>query len=244
MPTEAGNAAIQAMYQEDFGTPQESVEAEETPIAQPEAVAEAEAQHETVEAPEVDLEPEIPQDIMDLLEEPDFEAEAEAEVVAEAAGQSDDEQYTEFDDPQLQAERKARIAAEKKAAHYEKMRVRENIGKWKAEAERYFPHSKPFIDKIEANSRRAFLKQASAYHETIKAHVGTVAPKSSDEEREKLKAEIRAELEASWGKPMVGPGSSVPAEAAERQRAYEEAKAKGDRQGMIRARGTVQKIFG
>jgi hypothetical protein len=179
---------------------------------------------------------EIPEDIRELLEEPDFDAEAEAEVNASQAQDEDEPEFDQFEDANLTAERKARIKAEKRAEWLEGQRVRENKGKWEKEALKYFPHSKPFLGKIDATSRRGFLRAANAYHETIAAHVSEVAPGTLPSDREKLKEELRAEMEAAWGKPLVGPGKADSTELAEAQQTWEQARQNRDLLGMTKAR--------
>ena len=60
---------------------------------------------------------------------------------------------------------------------------------------------------------------------------------------EAIKAELRAEMEAAWGKPVSGPGKA-PVEAAEKAQAVEEARARKDHFGMVKARNTAAKIWG
>lgn len=233
MSNETVDAVIADMFAEDMGDP---AAAEETPIDSPESGAEAEAPQAPAPDPE-DSVVEIPPDIKELLEEPDFEAETEAELAAEQAVEEEDENY-EFEDDAVAKERKARIAAEKKAQWLEAQRLKDKRPDWKKEALKYFPHSKPFIDKIvnEATSRRAVLRQANAYHEQIAAHVGSIAPAVPQDETA-LRAAIRAEMEAAWGKPLTGPNATqVPTEALDQAQRWEQARSRGDQVGMLKAR--------
>jgi hypothetical protein len=227
---------------EDMGMPAEGNEAEETPsnAAEPAQDSESDPTFEPgagTEPAQPDPEDtvEIPDEIRELLEEPDFDVEAEAEVAASNVQEDDEEQYGEYEDANLASERKARIKAEKRAEWLEQRRVEENRGKWEQEALKYFPHAKPFIGKIDATSRRGFLKQANAYHETIAKHVSEVAPGTLAADREKLKEELKAELEASWGKPLVGPGKAEN-DNASAQDAWETARGNRDLLGMTKAR--------
>src|SRR3954468_20075647 len=88
-------------------------EGAETPSSAVEAVAETPVQQETVEPVGPDPEDfEIPEDIRELLAEPNFEAETEAEIAAAAANEEEGEYEAEYDDDAVAKERKARIAAE------------------------------------------------------------------------------------------------------------------------------------
>jgi hypothetical protein len=214
-------------------------EGAETPSGAEEVVVETDVQQETAkpEPPDPEDSFAIPPDIQELLEEPDFEAETEAELAAESAVEEDDE-FTEYDDDAAAKERKLRIAAEKKAKWLEEQRLRDKRPEWKREALKYFPHSKPFIDKIvnDAGSRRAVLRQANAYHEQIAAHVSTHNV-DADGLEAKIAAKLRAEMEQAWGKPLTGPNATqVPAEARDAQQNWEAARARGDQLGMTKAR--------
>src|SRR6476619_2736683 len=154
MATEQGNAAIAAMYAEDYSV-QPGTEAEEAPIAEEAAVEAEEAQQEAAPVgpdPEDSVEVEIPPDIQALLDEPDFEAEVEAEFEPEPEVEEDE--YLDENEA-LAKERKARLAAEKKLKWLEEQRVKSEGKHWKEEAEKYFPLSAPFLDKIDTSSRRS-----------------------------------------------------------------------------------------
>jgi hypothetical protein len=189
---------------------------DEAPVQgeQPEesAVDAVEAQHEAEP-------PELPEDVVAFLEEPEYEAEAEAEIEAEA------EQEDEWVSDAEKELRKQLRAAEKKAAFLEGQRLKNELPRWKEEAAKYFPHAD--IDKIDATSRRGFLKAAKAQHEAVAGKVeAAVAAKLSGfdpaAEREKIRAEVKAELEAAWGSPTVTT-TVAPADAAEQDAAVDKA---------------------
>lgn len=177
---------------------------------QPEAVADEAEPQETDST--FDIDPELPDDVKALVDEPDFEEEAEVELSAE---EPDDDDDYEYDEEKRELKKQLKIA-QKKAEHFEKLRLQADRSKWEAEAEKFFPFADP--QAIQADSRRAFLRQAKAQHEQIKTAVQPVIDKfQADREtiRAELEAEIRAEVTAAWGRPTVNP-NPVPAEAKDK----------------------------
>jgi hypothetical protein len=180
-----------------------------------EAVVESTDQHETVT--EVVRDEEIPDDIKEWLETPDFEAEAEEEVesyLVQAAREEDEEFNIEEEwDPEKKELLKKLRAAEKKAQFFEEKRVESERGKWSEEAAKYFPYAA--VDAIKATSRRAFLREAKAQHEARKTEVEQVEekvrPKLEAELRDRIRKEVEAEFRAAgkesaaqaWGSPTV-----------------------------------------
>lgn len=192
-----------------------AAEAEQNAPSEPEAAV-AEAPQETAPLA-FDPDPELPEDITELLDEPDFEEEAAAEI---AAAIPEDEYNTEaYTDPELAEERRKRIAAEKRAAHFEGLRVKDSRSKWEAEAAKFFP----FADagSIQATSRRGFLRAAQQENErvknlpSIKAMIerGSLATEAVAAEALDI---AREESRDAWGKPLVGP-SAAPAAAIQKQ---------------------------
>jgi hypothetical protein len=175
---------------------------------------------------------------------PDFEAEAEREIIdmeiAAAEGEYDDSELTE----EALAERKRRIIAEKKAAHFENLTATRERKKWEAEVLKHYPFSKHALPNIKATSRRAFLKEAKAAHDAVKPYIKETVNKlvaESEEERAGLAAQERARAEAAWGKPLVGGGTGEgnPA-AAKHWQAWETAREKNDLAAMIVARAYAE----
>jgi hypothetical protein len=206
---EAAAEAAQSLLVEEVPDDEAPVQGE-----QPEdsAVDAVEAQHEAEP-------PELPEDLVTYLEEPEFEAEAEAEIEAEA--ETEDEWVSDAE----KELRKQLRAAEKRAEFLETQRLKNDKPRWQDEARKYFPHAD--IDKIDATSRRGFLKAAKAQHEAVADKVeSAVAAKLSGfdaaAEREKIRAEVKAELEAAWGSPTVTT-TVAPADAAEHDAAVDKA---------------------
>lgn len=173
---------------------------EQVDEATAEAVEEPEAS--AVDTPEVQQEadtPTIPEDVLEMLETPDFDAEAAAEVEAETPEDA-------WEDEATKELRKQLRAAEKRAEFLETQRLKNELPRWKDEARKYFPHAD--VDKIDASSRRGFLKAAKAQHEAVADKVeAAVAAKlggfNPEAERERIRAEVKAELEQAWGSPTV-----------------------------------------
>lgn len=225
---EAALAAVNEMIEtegvEAPATEQEPASGTEAPAAEGEETPTQEAEQEFT------LDPEVPEEIRALVEEPDFEAEAEEEIEAEEEDWVEgEEQYV---DPQLQEERKKRIALEKKLAYVEQQRVKDARKTWEQEAAKFYPLAN--VKKIDATSRRAFLRAAKQAHDDNKLFVLAAIEdkkKELEAEREQIRAEVRAELEAAWGRPISG-SSQVQAAAPDQQRKIDKAFAKDFRSGV------------
>ncbi len=198
--------------------PSEEASSSDDSAAEEETPQKAEQQEEE----EFNLDPEVPDEIRALVDEPDFEAEAEEELEA-SVEEEWDEEGEEYTDPRLAEERKKRVAAEKKAAHYENLRVKDARKSWEEEAEKFYPLAD--AKKIDATSRRGFLRTAKNQHEAMKPFVlkGIETYKAElQADFDKKLAEKQAELEAAWGKPLagsaqtpaVGPGKKQDIDAA------------------------------
>lgn len=229
MPTaeEAALEAVHGMIAAEGSV--EASESEQDEASGDEASAATEDESQEAEQ-EFTLDPEVPEEIQSLVDEPDFEVEAEEEV--SAANEDWDDAEGEYVDPQLLEERKKRIAAEKKAAHYEQLRVRDARKEWEQEAAKYYPLAN--AKKIEATSRRAFLRQAKQAHEENKPFVLAAIEKQKGElaaERERIREEVKAELEAAWGKPISG-SAQVAATIPEKEEKVEKAFRRNFHQGV------------
>jgi hypothetical protein len=149
---------------------------------------------------------------------PDFEAEADAEllnqeIAEDGEGMADFSQEWEEEEPDMSDARRRAIVAEKKAAYYENLAANRERKKWRAEAAKHFPHSVHALDKIQANSRKGFLREAKQAHDTVKDYVKqatTIRLAELDAEREGLAEAERVKAENAWGKPTAGPGSPAP----------------------------------
>jgi len=174
--------------------------AEETPNSPTDAAA---------ETPQVaalpDLNPSIPDDIMEFLEEPDFD-EPEPTVT--------ESNYDEFVDPEELARENAKL--KKRLEWAENQKVKAEQAKWHEEAKKIAPLSRP--ETIKANSRRSFLREARKQHEenfTLLAPHIEAYKAAKDNLKASVEAEIRAELADAWGRPNLGGGpSGAPVEAA------------------------------
>jgi hypothetical protein len=199
----------------------QSVEAEETPSSTEAAAAQKVEQEAAVEIPS--YEADVPDDLLAELDEPDFEAEAEAET------SGGEEEYVEGFEADSE-ERKRRIAAEKKAVWLEQRLAEQNKGKWQAEAKKYFPLSEHALANIKADSRRAFLREARAAHEAILPYVKPLVERLAEvtqSAKEQARAEGRGEAAAAWGAPTTGPGV-VPVKASANEAELEAARKTGN----------------
>jgi len=200
------------------------------PVAQQEApvvaVQETAPQNAVEVDAVVDLDPELPEDLVALLE-PD---EDEEPYVPEINVEETDEWVS----PQEVARLKAELAkAQKKAEFADKQRLEASKPKWMKEAEKFFPLSSP--GEIEASSRKEFLRKAQEQHEALKpAAVKLKADMDAmlAAERAKIEAEVRAQAEAAWGRPLSGPGV-VPIEAGDKADALKKARATGNLEKVI-----------
>lgn len=197
---------------------QEPVEAAERSNSEEAAVAQEDVQ-ETAHEDVPNYTPEIPEDLLAELDEPDFEAEAAME--AEPA-EGEEYLYDEGDSE----ERKLRIAAEKRAAWLEGRLQEQNRGKWEAEAKKFFPLSEHALPNVKADSRRAFLREAKKAHEAVLPYVKPLIDKLSatvEQAQEKGLADGKQAAKEAWGTPTTGPGV-VPVKTSADQAELEEAR--------------------
>jgi hypothetical protein len=173
---------------------------------------------------------------------PDFEAEAEAQLLNEEIAEPEETEGEDFGWPEetgSSEDRKRAIIAEKKAAYYEKLSADRERKKWKDEAKKAFPHSLHALDKIQAKSRRGFLREAKAAHESVVGYV-TEATKQRvaelEAERELAKAEAEAKVADAWGTPTAGPSSPSTGPTHEFDEMYRKARLNNDLAGMLTAR--------
>jgi hypothetical protein len=207
--------------------------ADEAEVSSPEGSAVADEAHEAEQdaLSEFVLDPEVPEDILALVEEPDFEEEAEAEIAAQVEEWDEEEQG--YVDPAVLEERKARIKLEKKLAHVEAQRVKESRKAWASEAEKFYPLAD--ATKIDATSRRGFLREAKRLHDANKPYVLKGIEKTKAElhaEFERKFQEAKAELEAAWGVPVDGT-VQVPASAPEKVKKIDQEFKRGIKHGIV-----------
>jgi len=171
-------------------------------------------QNAVVEVPEamedLDLDDESEEEAM-----PDFEAEAERQVLDEEIAIAADDypaQEEEYNYEGSNEERKRAIVAEKKAAWYEQRAADQARGQWKAEALKHFPYARHALDGITATSRRGFLRDAQRAHKAAEPYVTSYTKEAVakiEADRAKMAEEERAKAEAAWGKPHAGPGAQA-----------------------------------
>lgn len=178
-------------------TEDESVETNEAPV-------EGEQPQEEVEEtglPEINWE--VPEELQELLETPDFEEDEDDEEPLAPAAEFEVDEYA---DPETAKLAKRLAKAEKQLQWEKQQKIKASQKLWQAEAAKYFQFSAP--STIQANSRRAFLKEAQRQHEAV-AKVAKPIFDQLAAEKAKLKeqaiAEARAEAAEMWGRPTTGP---------------------------------------
>lgn len=175
-------------------------------------------------------------DALTSLALPTFSVDEDEEDDEDVPDDDEDEEDEELDslDPKVRARV---LAAEKKAAHYEKLRVKEGRKAWQTEALKVAPLSEPFLEAIEATSRTAYLKEAKRIHAAYVPFVQSKILAPYDAAIETVKTEARAEArkaaEVAWGRP---PGSnSAPVDATDLQDKIKTARQKKDFVAEIKA---------
>lgn len=199
--------------------------AEQSPAAQAAAELVAGAAR-LVEAPEqgeqpapvAEETPEIPSftadlsGIEDILDEPEDLADLEEEEPPAETGEFD-----EYDPDRAQAEIKR---LNKKLKWESEQRVKNGQKVWRAEAKRRFPLAAPLVDRIEATSRRAFLREAAEYQQLLDTGLKPILSRL-DAQSAQVEADARATAEANtasaWGRPTSGPAQPLVEEARTNQ---------------------------
>ena len=170
-------------------------------------------------------------DLQALLDEPDFDEEARAEVAAELEDPDGEYEYT---DP----EQAARVRAlEKRNQFLETQLVAKSKKGWIEEAKRAFPDLARLlpgeIGGIAATSRRGFLREAASINTR---YATALAPTLArlEAERAAIAASAmgvaRQEVADAWGRPSA---DSLPAAAAATQEALAKARATAQATGNI-----------
>jgi hypothetical protein len=178
-------------------------------VEAPEAT-EVEASGAEHEVPEVDFpsfDIELPPELAAELAEPEVDLSVE-----------DDEQYHELVETYGEENNEliTRMrAAEKKAEHFERLRLTEAKKNWAEEAKQYFPLAEPFLEEIQATSKRGYLRTAKQVHEKMLPIVEERVLKPARAAIEQTKAETitetKEELRDAWGQPIT---QRPPSEAA------------------------------
>lgn len=151
----------------------------------------------------------------DEIEFPTFDVHVPAELLAELDEDDTDvsidddelaalsEQYGEDNDNELL---KRLAAAEKRAKHLESLRVKEAKKNWAEDAKKFFPLAEPFLDEINATSKRGFLRTARQLHDRMKPLIEekVLAPARAAREAELAAAreEAKGKARDAWGTPI------------------------------------------
>lgn len=178
--------------------------------------------------PDIEFEPELPDELRELLDEDDDDY-----VLEPAAVELDDEPLGYEDELAKLRRENAKLA--KKAEFADKQAVEAKKAKWTAEANKFFPLSTP--ETITADSRRGFLRAAEAQHNAVKNNPLTArfheqAVAAANAEAAQIVADARVQAQSSWGRPVAGPGL-VPVQEGADQDALAKARKQGDLPGIV-----------
>lgn len=201
------------------------------------ATQEGEAEQVTVpEEPEFEIDPQLPDDILadiDVEEEPPVEEEEE-DFPGEAGEYDEDEEYA---DERLLAERKKRVAAEKKAAWLETQKLKADRKRWIEKEADYFPLADVESIAGRSSSRREFRRLAAAEQKRMVPRFKR-ALKAAQAEAKAEVEQRREEVAQAWGKPVSGP--PMPAQAAHQMSRIDQARQTGSLIETIKARMLVE----
>lgn len=177
----------------------------------------------------INFEVELPEDLLAELEE----EEPTIESVANELEQDEEYQLLDDDSKRLLARAKA---AEKKAEWLENQRIKSESKKWQEEAKKFFPLATPFLEDIDATSRKGFLRKAKEQHEKLLPLWKETVSKqreSLDAERARIREEEKEAAKKQWGN---APGSTAaPTDSVTQQDQIKRSREKKDLAGTIRA---------
>ena len=186
-----------------------------------------EAEGQETEA-EFNLEPEIPDELASLMDEPDIEDEPTYQEP------QDDYQVEaeEYEDPAVTAERNKRIALEKKLKWLEEQKLSSDRKRWVEKDGPFFPYADAEGIAARCSSRKEFAREAKRENERIKKLPGV----------KKMMEQMRAQqITDEWGSPTAGPGP-VPASAIESKEKLEAARRTGNLKNVVGALFETGKI--
>lgn len=212
------NAALAEQIMQGIGTVQQPV----NPFAQLDPARltsptfqQPEEQQPAVSAPPISLE--IPAEIKALIDEPD-EEETEQDFARTVKARLDELGFDpNEDDERIKLAVEQAVRAERQAAHAEKVRLKSSRSAWEDEARQHLPASAPFLDTIEAKSKRDFMRKAADLHKR-NAPLMLAQWQAAEAERQRLAAIERDSQARAWGRPSSGP-AGVPATATAQSRA-------------------------
>lgn len=184
----------------------------------PEDAAAPEA-HETAPVFQYAFDPKLPEDLDDLLNQPDEPTAAQVATYA-------DEDHEEL---------ARRLAVTERQLEWERsQRLTQGRKVWEAEAKKYFPLAA--AQTIQADSRRGFMRAAKEQHqqnyELLRPQLEEIARIKADLEVTGL-AEARARTADAYGRPTVTVGAPTPGTTAGDRLA--DSRARRDLRGGVRA---------
>lgn len=172
-----------------------------------------------------------PPDDLDL---DDIEDDPEPAAIADEPEEQYEEEWIDQDE-QL---RRELAKAKKEAAHYKQLRARESEKKWRDEASRRYPLAAPFLDDVQADSRRSYLKQAQHLHARLEPFIQNevLAPVKAkiQQAADQVKAAKRGQEREQWGPPLAGPARTATTTSAA-ERASERSENAKDFHGWVKA---------
>lgn len=200
-------------------------------------VSTVEAEAPAAEAPAPEAEPavvgyDLPEDLADMLDEPDEYDEPTAEPEVEAEAEPD-----EYVDPQV-AKLQRQLAAERKRAEHErKLRVQSSSKNWEAEARKVFNKNLELLTdsdlaSIKADSHRGYFAQAKEIADRNLAVAKRFAVAAAPDTDAARAAQAQADADR-WGPPVVG-DPSAPAESVGYQQRLEKARRSGRLENILR----------
>lgn len=203
--SQAAADVANALMADFIGAPPvvEAPEAVAVPASSPVVEDTVEVAEEVTEAPSFEYDPEVPEDILAELNEAEIDDEVEREIATRPAAEENEYGYVEDEDAVRE-----RIRLAKRNEYLERELAKTKSTSWKDEALKYFPLAKYKLDDINATSRRSFLKQAKAAHETILPHVQEAladAKQFVDAEKVAAYAQAKTAAAEAFGKPLSGP---------------------------------------
>lgn len=177
---------------------------------------------------EFSFEPVIPDDLQELLDEPDFDEEAALDVAA----RTEDGELDYSTDPEV-AQRLSKL--ERENAWLKQQRVLSDKKKWVAENLKAYPllarYASDEVAAIDATSRRAFARQAQTLNGRLAKMVAPALQEIVEAKKQlrgEVNQEVRAEYKEGWGTITTGP-ATVPVE----QSAYEAQLAEANKTGQL-----------
>lgn len=151
------------------------------------------------------FEPDLDDEYRELIEAPDFAAEAAAEVNARL----EDDDNDDYTDPESA---KQLLELQKRNQWLEQQVVRASRPKWIEEAKQRFPDLARFspetLNGIDASSRRAFARKAAQANQEFARMAKPFLDQLAEARQQaavEAKTDARVEAKAAWGVPTIGP---------------------------------------